>query len=69
MRFVRRLIRQLNKQYIYVIPALVLLGALGMRWDDPQFLQVFRLKLFDLYNQLQPREYEDTPIPHCRPGR
>lgn len=62
MRFVRRLVRQLNKQYIYIIPMIVLLGAIMMRYHDPQFLQVFRLKLFDLYNQLEPRPYVDAPV-------
>ena len=35
---------------------------MGLRLEDPQFLQVFRLKLFDLYNQMQPREYQPVPV-------
>ena len=62
MRYVRRFIRQLNKQYIYIVPAIILVGAVWLRWEDPQFLQIFRLKLFDLYNQLEPREFEETPV-------
>ena len=62
MRLIRRLLRQLNKQYIILVPAIILLGALFLRFEDPQFLQVFRLKLFDLYNQIEPREYQDVPV-------
>lgn len=62
MRFFRRLVRQLNKQYIYIIPTIILLGAVLIRVQDPQFLQVFRFKLFDLYNQIEPREYKEVPV-------
>ena len=57
-----RAIRFMKRQMVYVIPALMLLAALGLRLEDPQFLQVFRLKLFDLYNQIQPREYQQVPV-------
>ena len=57
-----RAIRLIKRQIVYIIPALMLLAALGLRMEDPQFLQVFRLKLFDLYNQLQPREYQPVPV-------
>jgi len=47
---------------VYVIPALMLFAALSLRLEDPAFLQVFRLTLFDLYNQLHPREHQEVPV-------
>lgn len=57
-----RSIRLLKRQLVYIIPALMLLASLGLRLENPQFLQVFQLKLFDLYNQLHPREYQPVPV-------
>jgi adenylate cyclase len=57
-----RAIRFAKRQVVYVIPAVMLLAALGLRLEDPSFLQVFRLKIFDLYNQLHPREHQEVPV-------
>ena len=57
-----RAIRIIKRQMVYIIPALVLVACLGLRLEHPQFLQVFQLKLFDLYNQLHPREYQPVPV-------
>ncbi|MBT4042247.1 MAG: adenylate/guanylate cyclase domain-containing protein [Rhodospirillaceae bacterium] len=57
-----RAIRVLKRQMVYVIPAVMLMAALGLRIENPQFLQTFQLKLFDLYNQFQPREYQPVPV-------
>ena len=57
-----RSIRFIKRQLVYFVPILTLVVALGLRLENPQFLQVFQLKLFDLYNQLHPREYEPVPV-------
>lgn len=57
-----RSIRFIKRQMMYVIPALMLVASLGLRLENPPFLQVFQLKLFDLYNQLHPREYQPVPV-------
>ncbi|MBT5193140.1 MAG: adenylate/guanylate cyclase domain-containing protein [Rhodospirillaceae bacterium] len=57
-----RALRFIKRQMVYVIPAVMLLAAMGLRLEDPSFLQVFRLKLFDLYNQLHPREHQEVPV-------
>ena len=57
-----RAVRIIKRQMVYVVPALMLVAALGLRLENPQFLQVFQLKLFDLYNQLHPREYQPVPV-------
>jgi adenylate cyclase len=56
------LVRTFRRNLVYFVPVLVLIGGLLLRVENPRFLQVFQLKLFDLYNQLQPRPYTDTPV-------
>lgn len=53
---------KLRKSAAYVIPALMLIASLVLLSYDPQFLQVFRLKLFDQYQILKPREYKPVPV-------
>ncbi len=55
-------IRFIKRQMVYVIPTIMLLAALGLRIENPPFLEVFRLKLFDLYNQIHPREHQEVPV-------
>jgi adenylate cyclase len=46
-------------------PALVLLGALLLRIHDPVFLSDVRLRIFDTFQRIHPREYVDpagTPV-------
>ncbi len=43
------------------VSGLVLLSAVGLRIADPNLLVDLRLKSFDLYQQIRPREY--TPVP------
>ncbi|MDA1097775.1 MAG: CHASE2 domain-containing protein [Proteobacteria bacterium] len=57
-----RSIRFIKRQMVYVIPVLMLMASLGLRLENPPFLQVFQLKLFDLYNQLHPRDYQPVPV-------
>ncbi|MDP6345976.1 MAG: adenylate/guanylate cyclase domain-containing protein [Alphaproteobacteria bacterium] len=55
-------LRFAKRQMVYIIPGLMLLAALALRVENPQFLQVFQLKLFDLYNQIQPRPHQPAPV-------
>lgn len=45
-----------------LLPALVLLATLGLRWEDPAFLSEMRLRVFDIFQRISPREYRPTPI-------
>jgi adenylate cyclase len=44
------------------LPALVLLGALILRVQDPLFLSEIRLRTFDIFQRLKPRTYVETPV-------
>ncbi|WP_374655527.1 CHASE2 domain-containing protein [Dongia sp.] len=44
------------------LPALVLLGALLLRVHDPVFLSEIRQRTFDIFQQIEPRTYIDTPV-------
>jgi adenylate cyclase len=45
-----------------VLSCLIIIVALEARILDPAFLQNMRLKSFDLYQQLKPREYKPVPV-------
>lgn len=53
----RRLARAVWSQAIYVAPAAMLLFAVLLRIENPQFIEVLRLKVFDVYQYAQPREW------------
>jgi adenylate cyclase len=55
-------IRLLKRQMVYLVPAIMLFAAMWLRVENPPILQVFQLKLFDLYNQIHPREYKPVPV-------
>ncbi len=44
------------------VSGLVLLSAVGLRIADPDLLVDLRLKSFDLYQQIRPREYIPVPV-------
>jgi adenylate cyclase len=44
------------------LPALVLIGALVLRVQDPLFLSEIRLRTFDIFQRLKPRTYVETPV-------
>jgi adenylate cyclase len=44
------------------LPALVLIGALVLRIQDPLFLSEVRLRTFDIFQRLKPRTYVETPV-------
>ncbi|MBE9556880.1 MAG: adenylate/guanylate cyclase domain-containing protein [Proteobacteria bacterium] len=45
-----------------VLSCLIVIVALEARFLDPALLQSMRLKSFDLYQQLKPREYKPVPV-------
>jgi adenylate cyclase len=55
-------LRRIRKHSPLIAPALMLLVGTAISIQNPPFLQVFRSKLFDLYQQLQPREYQPAPV-------
>ena len=53
----RRAFRLVWSRLLYIAPAAMLLLAFLLRVEDPQFIEVLRLKVFDLYQHAQPREW------------
>jgi adenylate cyclase len=53
----RRASRLVWGNLLYIAPAAMLLLAFLLRVEDPQFIEVLRLKVFDLYQHAQPREW------------
>ncbi|MGD9537243.1 MAG: CHASE2 domain-containing protein [Alphaproteobacteria bacterium] len=47
---------------MHLIALCVLAALVGLRWADPAPLQVFRNKVFDLYQRAQPREFTKQPV-------
>lgn len=45
-----------------ILSGLIILVALEARFLNPDFLQNLRLKSFDLYQELKPREYKPVPV-------
>src|SRR5260370_8089848 len=45
-----------------VIPFLILLGALVLRFQDPQVIVELRNRVFDVYQRLEPRPYVPQPV-------
>ncbi len=44
------------------LPALVLVGAILLRIHDPVILSEMRMRIFDTFQRLSPREYVATPV-------
>src|SRR5258707_10410909 len=44
------------------LPAIVLIGVLLIRIYDPILMREMRLQIFDLFQQLVPRNYVDAPV-------
>jgi len=53
----RRARRLLWANLFYIAPAAMLMFAVFLRVEGPQFIEVLRLKVFDLYQHVQPREW------------
>ncbi len=46
----------------YLVPALVLLAVLALQFKFPDEIESLRIKVFDVFQWLHPREYRDTPV-------
>nr|MBU9889820.1 adenylate/guanylate cyclase domain-containing protein [Candidatus Omnitrophota bacterium] len=46
----------------FLVPALVLLALLGLQYHFPNEIESVRIKVFDVFQWLHPREYRDTPV-------
>jgi adenylate cyclase len=45
-----------------IIPFLILLGPLLLRFQDPQVIVELRNRVFDVYQRLEPRPYVPQPV-------
>ncbi|MEQ9643122.1 MAG: adenylate/guanylate cyclase domain-containing protein [Alphaproteobacteria bacterium] len=55
-------LRRLRNKSSLIAPILMLVIGSTLSVHDPQFLRTFRLKVFDLYQQIEPRHYEPVPV-------
>ncbi len=46
----------------FIIPAFLVLAAIGLRTADPPLLATARLKAFDLFQVIKPRPYAPVPV-------
>lgn len=51
-----------GKKLQLVFPLLILFSAVAFRVADPILLEEFRLRIFDNYQRLAPRPYQDAPV-------
>lgn len=54
--------RRLQERLHIVLPAVLLLAAAAVRIADPDVLRQARYRVFDSYNRLKPRVYEEAPV-------
>ncbi len=52
----------MRKLTSYLIPALVLFAVLALQYKFPSEIESVRIKVFDVFQWLHPREYRDTPV-------
>ena len=52
----------MRKALSYIIPALILLGVLALQYSFPSQIESFRAKVFDIFQMIKPRVYQDTPV-------
>jgi adenylate cyclase len=52
----------MRKFLSYVIPALILLGVLALQYTFPVQIESLRAKVFDIFQMIKPRVYQDTPV-------
>lgn len=58
-----RLTRQTALRLLhYVVPICILLTCIFMRWQNVPFVDQFRMTVFDTYQQISPRTYEDVGV-------
>lgn len=52
----------MRKFLSYVIPALILLGVLALQYTFPVQIESIRAKVFDVFQMIKPRVFQDTPV-------
>jgi adenylate cyclase len=52
----------MRKALSYLIPTLILLGVLALQYSFPSQIESFRTKVFDVFQMIRPRVYQDTPV-------
>jgi adenylate cyclase len=52
----------MRKILSYVIPALILFGVLALQYSFPSQIESFRAKVFDIFQMIKPRVFQDTPV-------
>ena len=52
----------MRKALSYIIPALILFGVLALQYTFPTQIESFRAKVFDIFQMIKPRVYQDTPV-------
>ncbi len=52
----------MRKALSYIIPALILLGVVVFHFSFPEPIESFRAKVFDIFQMIKPRVYQDTPV-------
>ena len=52
----------MRKALSYIIPALILFGVLALQYSFPTEIESFRAKVFDIFQMIKPRVYQDTPV-------
>jgi adenylate cyclase len=52
----------MRKALSYIIPALILFGVLALQYTFPVQIESFRAKVFDVFQMIKPRVYQDTPV-------
>ena len=54
--------RGFRRRMVYVIPAIMLLAGMTLHVSEPGFLTTLQYKVFDVYQQTQPRPYVPVPV-------
>jgi len=52
----------MRKILSYIIPALILFGILALQYTFPSQIESFRAKVFDVFQMIKPRVYQETPV-------
>ena len=62
MKFLRRYVLRHIKA-IHLVGLVILACLYGLRHWDPAPLETLRLRVFDFYQNIEPRERKPTPVP------
>lgn len=52
----------MRKVLSYTVPALILCGILALQYSFPSHIESFRTKVFDVFQRIKPRIYQDTSV-------